>query len=55
MARVPQRATSRGAASDANTKPTLHGAKMLPATKGSRPSPVCTSKAKHKKKELDVE
>jgi len=55
MALAPHLATSLGATSDASTNPTLQGAKMLPAVKGSSPSPVCTNKVKHKKNELDVE
>ncbi|MNH38613.1 hypothetical protein D3C79_996770 [compost metagenome] len=55
MALAPHLATSLGATSDASTKPTLHGAKMPPAVRGSSPSPVCTNKVKHKKNELDVE
>lgn len=45
MARVPKRATSRGAAIEPATKPTLAGANTVPAVSASTPRPVCNSRA----------
>ena len=42
---VPKRATSRGAAIEPATKPTLAGANTVPAVSASTPSPVCNSRA----------